>query len=351
MDCWLGRVFKLEVADMDGSHRRLLDTNLGRQYWDISPAWSPDGTTIAFARSSICDTEDFGIYVVNSDGSNVRLLAGFGGYDRWAYYQAGPVWSPTGHALAFVVRVPTADATPWTPEFQAENHPRRIREKANYFRSPWQAQRDILYVVNADGTNLRALYAVGGWPTDAILSPPAWSPDGTRIAFAAFHSVYGTGFDEQFPPVDPSHRGHVIHGVTLFTIDPGGSDVGVVAEKRLDYRGYKYGAAHKFRVDWSPDETAILLSDGNSTEVWSANGEGLQKRIEGSYGSWSPDGSRIAVIHLGSARPDGTVVLSTVGPEGEQPRILVRERVERPLKDEYLEAEHAPDEEPWYQFW
>ena len=345
------RVFELEIVHVDGSDRRLLNTERGRRYWDVSPQWSPDGSTIAFARSGLCDTEDFGIYAAKSDGSDVRLLAGFGGHDRWAYYQAGPVWSPTGHALAFVYRVPTAHAAPWSPAVQADKSPGTREEKANYFGDSQQPLQDFLYVVNADGTNLRALFAAADSREDLMLGTPEWSPDGSRIAFLHFRSVYSGAYDEQFPPVEPRHRDHMMQDVTLFTIQPGGSDVYRVGAKRFDVEGYPLNfLRYKFRLEWSKDGTAIMLSDGDSIEIWDANGAGLQERLEGSYGSWSPDGSRIAVFNVEGERRDGDVVLSTMGRQGEQPRVLVRERVERRYKNEFLEAEYSPDKEPLHRF-
>jgi len=49
------------------------------------PAWSPDGTRIAFASPKNGDSE---IYVMNADGSGVVALTDHSGFDGW------PAWSP-----------------------------------------------------------------------------------------------------------------------------------------------------------------------------------------------------------------------------------------------------------------
>ena len=59
------------------------------------PAWSPDGTRIAFSSTRDGNSE---IYVVNRDGSNVRRLTNHPGID------ITPTWSPTGHADRVHVR-------------------------------------------------------------------------------------------------------------------------------------------------------------------------------------------------------------------------------------------------------
>jgi Tol biopolymer transport system component/polyisoprenoid-binding protein YceI len=74
------------VVDADGSGRTRLTA--GPEY-DLTPAWSPDGRRIAFAR-------DGDIYVMAPDGSDVaRLTSG-------AARDAAPSWSPDGRRVAFV---------------------------------------------------------------------------------------------------------------------------------------------------------------------------------------------------------------------------------------------------------
>ena len=65
-------------------------TGLRRLTQGMDPSWSPDGTQIAFVRW----TEPWGIYAINADGSNERLLFS-------SNVARSPVWSPDGSQLAF----------------------------------------------------------------------------------------------------------------------------------------------------------------------------------------------------------------------------------------------------------
>ena len=65
----------MDVADLDGDengdNQARLTTNT---FEDEFPDWSPDGNKIAFSRSETGQNCDFGIYVMNEDGSGeVRL--------------------------------------------------------------------------------------------------------------------------------------------------------------------------------------------------------------------------------------------------------------------------------------
>jgi TolB protein len=59
----------------------------------FQPSWSPDGTKIAFWSTRDGNAE---IYVANRDGSNVRRLTNHPGIDE------SPTWSPSGTQIAFV---------------------------------------------------------------------------------------------------------------------------------------------------------------------------------------------------------------------------------------------------------
>ena len=108
-----------------------------------APAWSPDGTEIAFASGGARYEQ---IWIVGVDGTNLRRLTGPNVID------ADPQWSPDGRRIVF----------------------RRI--------DPYRARKGYaLFVVNIDGSGERQLTP---WALRAG-DHPDWSPDGRRILFRA----------------------------------------------------------------------------------------------------------------------------------------------------------------------
>ena len=89
---------KISVVNADGTGRR--DFNLpasvgGEASGETgAPAWSPDGTEIVFASLR-------GIFVVDTDGSNLREVVHYTG--THACYDLEPTWSPDGETIAFAI--------------------------------------------------------------------------------------------------------------------------------------------------------------------------------------------------------------------------------------------------------
>ncbi|WP_027862599.1 LpqB family beta-propeller domain-containing protein [Marmoricola sp. URHB0036] len=81
------------IADSDGTHLRRLTQTLDAG----SPAWSPDGTQIAFVRANWRGNYERSLWVMDADGSRPRALVTRGPV-------GAPTWSPDGTRLAFGVQ-------------------------------------------------------------------------------------------------------------------------------------------------------------------------------------------------------------------------------------------------------
>jgi Tol biopolymer transport system component len=198
------------VMNADGSNQTRLTENRSAPSGESGPAWSPDGTHIAFISSREGSNQ---IYIMNADGS------GQTGLTDAPSGASVPLWSPDGTRIAFVAGY--GPGTPGVFVMNADGSGRTGLADGSWpawspdgTRIVFAQGRDCgmgggssdIYVVNADGSGQTRL-------TDSDCGEsrnfPAWSPDGTRIAFAR-----GGGVSIMKP--DGSNQTHLANGSVDF---------------------------------------------------------------------------------------------------------------------------------------
>jgi Tol biopolymer transport system component len=154
---------------------------------------------------------------------------------------------------------------------------------------------DGIYLMNADATGLTRLVHRSSLDGD-----PAWSPDGTRIAFESENPTPNGAVDRIFlVNVDGTGLRQLTPDTPTFTSD--------------------------FGPSWSPDGTRIVFSRTGSLYVINADGTGLTNLTQGGeYPSWSPDGTHIA----SGATSRGWWILTAINADGTNPVTITRDTLQ-----------------------
>ena len=256
--------YDIVTASLDGKERRQLTNSPESQ---SEPAWSPDGTHIAFL-------EEGEVHTMSADGSDVRNVA-----PGIRAAPEPPRWSPDGRRLAFRGYL---DGT--------------------------------LYVVAADGSNLlEVAERTTGW--SARRGRLAWSPDGRRIAFRRDvrepvplpRQVYVVDVEEA---EGDRRETQLARGFGPAVWSPDGAEILFGHGKDPVDTDPSLGAGlHAIAVE--PPHHVRRVTEFGTNDIL-----GL---------AWSPDGTRLAVL----MRPFSwgqfsDVVLYTVALDGSDVRVLVR---------------------------
>jgi TolB protein len=173
------------------------------------PAWSPDGTKLAFTSQRDGNPE---IYVMNKDGSGLRRMTNNPAID------VSPTWSPTGSQLA------------WTSD---------------------RTGKPKIYIMNADGTGQRTL--VGDPDSDR----PTWSRG--KFNEIAYASKTGPGYDIKIYSFATGEATRITDGIGS-NESPAFSPNG----RHIAFTSTRSGKAQLFTVDRDGNNLRQITHEGNN---------------------------------------------------------------------------------------
>jgi TolB protein len=302
------------IVSADGRTRRAITHNGTSTLLDTVPSLSPDGRRVTYvADPNVAQDDD--LYSIRPDGSGLQSVT------RNSLWEDQPVWSPDRSRIAFVrllglsgdVLVMNADGRDahvvakgvhpaWTADGQ---------------RLAYDRDGDI-YTVSADGGPEHLL--IGGPTVD---SDPAWSRDGARIAYTR-RPAKDTPGDVWTAAADGSGAAQLTriadthdHCVPIEAFSPAWSPDGT----EIAYvRGVGVTTDCMFHI-FSMSIHAIRL-DGTADRLITNGGAGGQGGA--SDPAWSPDGARLVftISAQYDPREDFIYEVGIVGRDGRGLRVL-----------------------------
>jgi Tol biopolymer transport system component/DNA-binding winged helix-turn-helix (wHTH) protein len=179
----------------DGSNQHRANTEIGSL---LAGRWSPDGRKVIFTKE-----DDPRAYLADANGRNEIMLPFVPGNLDWSpdgsqfVYQAA---GPSGTSELFVYTLRTASSVNVTNNGAGAADPSFSSDGALIAFTSWRDGNAEIYVMRADGSNVRRLTT-----HPAFDNYPVFSPDGTQIAFQSNRhdehvEVYLQNLDDSTPP-------------------------------------------------------------------------------------------------------------------------------------------------------
>ena len=200
---------RISTIGVDGTGRTTLIEGIANNEGDAQDAvsWSPDGSELAYV-------DDGDIFVMSADGSNIRQLTTDSNGDFY------PAWSPDGSTIAYwngsrsgvdggprnseIYTIPAAGGSPTRLTNNDVSNIEPAWSPDGTQIAYWNGGE--LWVTASDGSDQHAVASPSAIADEAAWAP-AWSPDGTRIV--------ALRYDENLLPTLP------LMNVVVFDLETG----------------------------------------------------------------------------------------------------------------------------------
>jgi hypothetical protein len=201
---------RIYISDTDGKNPHAIPITLNSA-GDFSPAWSPDGKMIAFASLRGDSKPHILIYTISDSSFKTVTNA--------AYGDLNPVWAPSGLQIAFVRQFPNSQV--WISDLTGQQQfqyspsgavidqwPDWSKDGSILFYSQMSPDTVVPYLVGLSyenrGKNLEFRIPALGTKDIGPVVKPAVSPDGQWIAFESWPD--GTNHDLYMITVNGTER-------------------------------------------------------------------------------------------------------------------------------------------------